>query len=299
MEDTIDLKKIYTQTIDAEWLDKKNTKFDVLRLDKMHEIISGNKWFKLKYYLQDAAVKGFDVLATFGGAYSNHIIAMACVCKLQGLKSIGIIRGERPKILSHTLLLAEQYGMELHFVSRSQYKNAETLKQGFKNVYWVNEGGYGINGMRGAKEILQFRIGQKQYSHIICAVGTGTMMAGIIEAVTHNQFVIGISVMKGNDALLNNITALVGEEQHKKKYIVVNGYHFGGYAKHPPELIQFMNDTYIQHQLPTDIVYTSKTFYAVQQMIANNMIAAGSSVLMIHSGGLQGNLSLPLNSLCF
>ncbi len=298
MEDTIDIKKIYTQTIEANWLLEKNVTLDVLRLDVIDKIISGNKWFKLKYYLQDAFEKGVETIATFGGAYSNHIIAMAYACKLAGFKSVGIIRGERPKEFSHTLLMAQEFGMDIHFVSRTAYRNKEMIKADFSNVYWVNEGGYGIKGMVGAKEILLLTDKTKNYSHIICAVGTGTMMAGIIEASNEDQQVMGICVMKGNSEMLKNISGLTSKNTDKK-YKIIQGYHFGGYAKHPPELINFMNITFKKYLLPTDIIYTSKTFYAIEKMILNNTFPSGSKILMIHSGGLQGNLSLPANSLCF
>lgn len=299
MEDTFQYKKVFTQTIEANWLSLKNVRLDVLRLDKIHSVISGNKWFKLKYYLQDALAKGFATVTTFGGAYSNHIIATACTCHKSGLKSIGIIRGEEPVELSHTLRTAKEYGMQLHFISRKEYKDKETLSKLFKDTYLINEGGYGIQGSMGAKEILLQCKYPEQYTHIICAAGTGTMMAGIIQSVSANQEVIGISAMKGNVELLNKVTALLNKDDATKKFTILHEYHFGGYAKHPAELLAFMNETWQQHQLPTDIVYTSKTFYAVQQMIKDNTIPAGSNVLMVHSGGLQGNLSLPAGTLCF
>ncbi len=281
------------------WLQQNNIQLDILRLDKLHPVISGNKWFKLKYYLQDAKHKEYNTIATFGGAFSNHIIATACACNKAGLKSIGIIRGERPAILSHTLLMAEQYGMELSFVSRSAYEDKETIKKDFKNVYWIAEGGYGNLGAQGAKEILSFCSEPEKYTHIVCAVGTGTMMAGIIQSVNPKQTVIGISVMKGNYSLMEKVETLLNAEDINKSYRIIHDYHFGGYAKHPPGLIQFMNDIWQHHQLPTDIVYTAKTFYAAQQLIINNTIPEGSNVLLIHSGGLQGNLSLPAKTLCF
>jgi 1-aminocyclopropane-1-carboxylate deaminase/D-cysteine desulfhydrase-like pyridoxal-dependent ACC family enzyme len=125
------------------------------------------------------------------------------------------------------------------------------------------------------------------------------MMAGIIQAVNLNQTVIGVSVMKGNYTLTEKVEALLQTTDKHKSYSIEQDYHFGGYAKHPPELIEFMNEVWKQHQLPTDIVYTSKTFYGVQQMIINNTIPEDSNVLMIHSGGLQGNFSLPEKTLDF
>lgn len=299
MEDTVDFEKVITQAVDAEWLHNKKILLHILRLDLIHPEISGNKWFKLKYYLKNAVEQGFGTVATFGGAYSNHILATACACEMAGLKSIGIIRGEEPAVISHTLIMARQFGMQLYFVSRAEYKGPELLKEKFNEVYWINEGGFGAEGVCGAKEIMALCKEPEQYGHVVCAVGTGTMMAGIVKAVNVNQFVTGISVMKGNPALIKNVKALIGNESAAKQYDILHDYHFGGYAKYPAELTDFMNQTWRQHHLPTDIVYTAKTFYAVEQMIRNNTIQPGSNVLMIHSGGLQGNLSLPAGTLCF
>jgi 1-aminocyclopropane-1-carboxylate deaminase len=299
MEDWLYPEKIFTQTIVASWLEEKNIKLDILRLDVLHPVISGNKWFKLKYYLLQAKHNNYNTVATFGGAFSNHILASACACGKAGLKSIGIIRGEQPLVLSHTLLLAEQYGMNLQFISKLAYRDKKAIEKDFENIYWIPEGGYGNLGAKGANEILSFCKEPENYTHIVCAVGTGTMMAGIIQFVNSVQTVIGISVMKNNYSLHEKVEGLLSNTDKHKSYKIIHDYHFGGYAKHPPELIQFMNDTWQQHQVPTDIVYTAKTFYAIRKMIISNTIPGGSNVLMIHSGGLQGNLSLPLKTFCF
>ncbi|HXL58638.1 MAG TPA: pyridoxal-phosphate dependent enzyme, partial [Chitinophagaceae bacterium] len=216
MKDILHPEKIFIQKINADWLRQNNVKLDVLRLDMIHPVISGNKWFKLKYYLQEAKHKHYNTVATFGGAFSNHIIATACACNKAGLKSIGIIRGEGSATLSSTLLLARQYGMEIQFVSRSVYRDKEMIKTNFKNVYWIPEGGYGNLGIQGAREILSFCNELQKYTHIICAAGTGTMMAGIIQCAHINQKVIGVSVMKGNYSLAEQVKALIGiEHQHK------------------------------------------------------------------------------------
>jgi 1-aminocyclopropane-1-carboxylate deaminase len=297
--EALQFDNIFTHTIHADWLQKNDAGLDVLRLDKLHNIVSGNKWFKLKYYLSDAKQKNFDTIATFGGAFSNHIVATAFACAHSGMKSIGVIRGEEPAILSHTLQTATKYGMQLEFVTRALYGDVTVIKEAFENVYWIEEGGYGDLGVKGAKEILDLCKDAAKYSHIVCAVGTGTMTAGLIEAAKANQNVIGVSVMKGNYSLIAKVEALLSDEDEMKSYSIEHDFHFGGYAKHPPELIAFMNQVWLQHQLPTDIVYTSKTLYAIKQMIVNNTISKGSNVLMIHSGGLQGNLSLPEKTLNF
>lgn len=290
--------KIYSQSISDEILISKGISLDVLRIDELHPVISGNKWFKLKYYLEDAVSKGFDTIATFGGAYSNHIVASAFACKELGLKSVGMIRGEEPKVWSHTLQQAKQAGMELIFLSRTDFKNKQYIKKKFAqhHWYWVNEGGYGINGAKGASEIFDWI--DESYTHIICATGTGTMMAGLIKAAKPHQFIIGINILK-NEAFINDIKDLLTEDEKQKKFVLMNDYHFGGYAKHPLQLLDFMRTIWQQHQLPTDIVYTSKMMFGVLDLIEKNFFKSGSKIIAIHSGGLQGNLSLPLNTLPF
>lgn len=292
-------KNITLQTIKANWLEHAQVNLNILRLDELHKIVSGNKWFKLKYYLQDAKIKGFDTIATFGGAYSNHIIATAFACEQEGLKSIGIIRGEKPEQLNSTLIKAQEYGMQLKFMSRAEYKNKEACKQQLRNVYWINEGGYGAFGVKGACEIVTLVKDINAYTHIVCAMGTGTTLAGIIQASTPVQKIIGISAMKGNAALTQQVKQLLLPQYSDKQFCILHDYHFGGYAKYNPELISFMNEVWHKHNLPTDFVYTAKTLYAIKHLITTNAFTPCCKILMIHTGGLQGNLSLPPGTLPF
>ena len=288
----LDFTKIDRQTITAEWLPAANISLEVLRLDTLHPVVSGNKIYKLKYYLQDAVQQGYTTIATFGGAWSNHIVATAYVCQLAGLNSVGIIRGEEAPALSKTLQNAEQYGMKLIYVTREQYKNKEEVKQSFtkNNWYWINEGGYGIQGAKGAAEILT-SVDLAKYTHIIAAVGTGTMLAGVIQSSLPGQQVIGVSSMKGNTSLHELVLGLIpGTSQ--KNFTILHDYHFGGYGNHPQSLIEFINQVYLQHNLPLDIVYTGKAFYAVKDLVQKQFFQPGSKLLIIHSGGLQGNSSL-------
>ncbi|HEX8356222.1 MAG TPA: pyridoxal-phosphate dependent enzyme, partial [Segetibacter sp.] len=195
----MEFQKVNIQPIEAQWLHNGQLTLDVLRLDELHPIISGNKWFKLQYYLHEALELQKQTVATFGGAWSNHIIATAFACKEAGLRSLGIIRGEEPKQLSPTLQYAMDYGMKLHFVSRERYRNKQAVKAGISDTdhYWIDEGGFGLTGAKGASEILQL-VNSSTYSHIICAVGTGTMLAGLLIAANEGQQLIGISSMKGN-----------------------------------------------------------------------------------------------------
>jgi 1-aminocyclopropane-1-carboxylate deaminase len=291
------LDKIDVQNLGSPLFNGCN--IDVLRLDQLHPIISGNKWFKLKYHLQQAKQLGFNTIATFGGAFSNHIVATAFACKQEGLQSIGIIRGEQPANLSPTLQAATHYGMCMHYVSRTAFKDKTTLQQQFEeHWYWVNEGGYSPLGMLGAKEILSV-FDTNHYTHFICSCGTGTMMAGLLASALPSQKVIGVSALKGNSNAPNAVLDLLPVELKKQTISILHQYHFGGYAKHTQELIDWMHVLWQQEKLPTDVVYTSKLLFAVHRLCQENFFTVNDKVLVIHSGGLQGNLSLPANTLPF
>lgn len=269
----------------------------VLRLDELHPIVSGNKWFKLRYYLKDAIDKNKKTVATFGGAFSNHIVATAFAAKAFGLKSLGIIRGEKPQKLSHTLKNAQSFGMELYFVGRTDFNNKEQLKHNLdNNYYWISEGGFGQLGMQGAMEILH-SYNQPEFTHIVCSCGTGTMLAGLVNAAMLNQKVIGICALKGYEDLAQDVLQIM--PNNKNNFSIFHEYHFGGYAKHPQQLIDWMNLLWQEEKLPTDIVYTSKLMYAVHDLCTKNYCSSSDKLLIIHSGGLQGNLSLPNNTLSF
>jgi 1-aminocyclopropane-1-carboxylate deaminase/D-cysteine desulfhydrase-like pyridoxal-dependent ACC family enzyme len=268
----------------------------VLRLDKISPIVSGNKWFKLRFYLEEAIQLKKKGIMTFGGAWSNHIVATATICNMYGLKSIGIIRGEEPAELSLTLQQAKQEQMQLYFISRSDYraqKNPETIS--IDDYLKVTEGGYGQPGMAGASTILDY--GPIGFTHCICSVGTGTMLAGIIDRISPQQCAIGISAIKNTAHLVENVKSLVGD--HKINWQIMEDFSFGGYAKHNAELIRFMNDFYRNTNIPSDFVYTGKLFYAVSVLIEQNYFPQGSKLLVIHSGGLQGNRSLKTATLIF
>ena len=288
-----DLKKITTDNIHDPFLQDKNIRLAVLRLDKIHPVISGNKWFKLKYHLDNFNAGNYKGLITFGGAWSNHIVATAAACYLQKIKCVGIIRGEKPSALSSTLLEAANYEMDMKFISRESFAQRnnheflETLKKEFPDHYIIPEGGAGKDGEKGAGEILQHTDG-KNYTHIVCAVGTGTMFNGIKQVASSDQKVLGIAVLKGWK-----------EEDEMNNARLFLNYHFGGYAKYDKTLIDFMNDFFRLTNIPTDFVYTGKLAYAIFDLIGKDYFPAASKILMIHSGGLQGNASLQKGSLIF
>jgi 1-aminocyclopropane-1-carboxylate deaminase len=291
---------ITVDDINLPQLVEKNISAAVLRLDKIHPLLPGNKWFKLKNYLEEARAGNKKNIVTFGGAYSNHILATAAACHGQGFSSTGIIRGEEPAQWSPTLQQAAALGMELIFISREDYGVRNIPAHIFENEnnYLVPEGGYGKKGADGASLILDFA-GDHFFTHIACAVGTTTTMAGLVKAAQAGQTVTGISVMKNNDGLENEMKALLSQEESRKPFSISHEYHFGGYAKHTQALLDFMNDLYRQTSIPTDFVYTGKLFYAILDLISRNYFPPGSSILLIHSGGLQGNLSLAPGRLIF
>ncbi len=293
----INIENIYIQSLPS--LSRKGIQTDILRLDLLHPVISGNKWFKLKYYLAEALQQKAKVLASFGGAYSNHIVALACVGYENGIATKGFIRGDESTQLSPTLLEARKYGMDLVFVDRTSYKDKDMITKKYHEdgIYWIPEGGYGQLGAKGAGDILA-TADTSGYHHILCATGTGTMLAGLAQAALAKQNVNGISVLKNHLSLLDEVKA-IADPSKALAVACIHGYDFGGYAKHPPELIAYMNALWTSDQLPTDIVYTGKLCYAVNDLIDKDSSCAGDRVLLIHSGGLQGNRSLNPGTLLF
>jgi 1-aminocyclopropane-1-carboxylate deaminase len=270
----------------------------MLRLDELHPVVSGNKWFKLQHYLSDAQQQGAQTIASFGGAFSNHIVATAFAAMEKGLNSVGFIRGEA-SASQPALDEAASYGMQLHFINRDAYRNKAAIREQYHQPgwYWVPEGGYGIQGAEGAAGILSCS-DTSSYTHILCAAGTGTMTAGLVKAAGPAQQVVSVTVLK-HLSLENDIRALLTESEQRKPLTVLHDHHFGGYAKHPPRLLQFMKELWERYQLPTDIVYTSKLLHAADALVQQGYFPRGSSLLLVHSGGLQGNRSLPANSLPF
>ncbi|MBP7990667.1 MAG: pyridoxal-phosphate dependent enzyme [Sediminibacterium sp.] len=294
----MNINNIYIQDISALYDNILN--INILRADMLDPVVSGNKWFKLQFYVRDAIAAGKTTLATLGGPYSNHIIATAKYGATMGLKTVGFIRGEKPTTLSPTLTDAIQNGMTLHFVSREDFEQTEKIiaHNQDPNWAWIPEGGYGITGAEGAKSMLTIK-DTSSYDAIICAVGTGTMMAGLIKAAAPHQKVIGISVLKNNFSIDTEIKALLNTEEVNKSFEMIHDYHFGGYAKYKPPLIDFMNDCYKKMELPLDFVYTAKLMYGAKDLATKGKFGPSSKILVIHSGGLQGNRSFKKGTLTF
>lgn len=265
------------------------------REDKIHNIISGNKYRKLKFNLIKAKELGFKGLLTFGGAYSNHIPAVAYAAKKNGFKSLGFIRGEEivnNYLENPTLKYSHDLGMKFNFLSRSNYKLKTNeyyltkLKKEFKDYYVIPEGGTNALGVLGCQEILNDN--DKEFDYICCSVGTGGTICGLINSSNENQKIIGFSSINKN-YLLNDITKFVTNEN----WMVVDDFSFGGYGKVNEELIEFMNNFRLKYGILLDPIYTSKLVYGVLNLITNNFFKPNSKILMIHTGGHQG--ILPMN----
>ena len=263
----------------------------IKREDKLHPIISGNKFRKLKYNLHEANNLGFKTLLTFGGAFSNHIAAVAGAGKEFGFETIGIIRGEELKNKIHnnaTLQFAQDNGMQFQFVDRTTYRNKsdknfiKSLQETYGDFYLIPEGGTNEFAIKGCEEILT-QDDKSTFNYVCCAIGTGGTISGIINSSTQKQQIIGFSSLKG-DFLSDVIRNFVQNEN----WLVNCDYHFGGYGKISEELIQFLNQFYQQTNIPLDPIYTGKMMFGIFDLIQNGYFPPNSKILAIHTGGLQG-----------
>ena len=261
----------------------------IKREDLIHPYISGNKYRKLKYNLLEAKEQKHTTLLTFGGAYSNHILAVAAAGKEYNFKTIGVIRGNELNFtnLNATLSMAKNFGMSFYFVDRETYRNKNSkeflnfLKNKFNDFYLLPEGGTNNLAILGCEEILTPQ-DKEYFTHICCAVGTGGTISGIINSSFQNQTILGFSALKEN-FLLNDIRKFAKKDNFK----IINDYHFGGYAKINSELIEFMNWFYNTTKIPLDPIYTAKMVFGIINLIKNEYFNTNSKILLIHTGGLQ------------
>ncbi|RDC53389.1 1-aminocyclopropane-1-carboxylate deaminase/D-cysteine desulfhydrase [Acinetobacter sp. RIT592] len=261
----------------------------IRRLDLVHPQISGNKFFKLKYNFLEAKRQGYQHILSFGGAYSNHIAATAFAAQQFGFQSVGVIRGEElaDRPLNPTLATAQEFGMQLHFVSRDEYRRkqqpeylAELARQ-FPNHYIIPEGGTNALAIQGCQEILKEN--DAQFDVICCAVGTGGTISGLIEASHAHQQLLGFSALKGS-FLKDEIAQLT----NKTNWNILDDYCYGGYAKTSAALMQFIRDFEAEFAIPLEQIYTAKMLMGIFDLIEKNYFPAGSKLLVIHTGGLQG-----------
>ncbi len=268
----------------------KGVELFVKREDRIHPFVSGNKYRKLKYNLLEAEKRGLKTLLTFGGAFSNHIAAVAMAGNLLGFNTIGVIRGDELKgrvDTNETLSFARKNGMQFKFVTRNVYRNKtsddflKTLKNEFGDFYLIPEGGTNALAVRGCEEILTPP--DTAFDYICCAVGTGGTISGLINCSKPSQQVLGFPALKG-DFFQQDISKFVVKSNWK----LITDYHFGGYAKINEDLVTFINRFKALHAIPLDPVYTGKMLYGIFDLIGKGYFAEGSKILAIHTGGMQG-----------
>lgn len=273
-------------------LDKAGVRLLIKREDLNHPYVSGNKWWKLKYNLEEARRTGKTTLLTFGGAYSNHIFATAAAARELGFTSIGIIRGEETFPLNHTLSFAKSMGMQLHYISRELYRGKsepkflEDLKQQFGDFYLIPEGGTNELAIAGCTEFAE-TLGN-DFDYICCSVGTGGTLAGIINGLASTKTILGFSSLKGGEFLHADVEYWLNTEQHGN-WKIITDYHFGGYGKTTPVLDQFKNHFEGRNNIPLDNVYTAKMMAGVFDLAQKEFFKTDTTILALHTGGLQKN----------
>lgn len=282
------------QQVQLPILEEKGIELWIKREDKIHEFVSGNKFRKLKYNILEAKKQQKNTLLTFGGAFSNHIVATAVAGNLSGLKTIGVVRGEElanklNEILleNKTLYIANKNGMKFEFVTRENFRRKtdkdfiNELRKKFGDFYLVPEGGTNELAIKGCEEILTEE--DQKFDYICSAVGTGGTISGLINSAKNHQHIIGFPALKGN--FLSEEIKKLTQKQH---WQLQTEYHFGGYAKYNEELIRFINSFKEKTQIPLDPIYTAKMLFGILDLIAKNKYPKNTKILAIHTGGLQG-----------
>jgi len=282
------MNSVFNQKINIQF--PNNISLVIKREDLIHPFVSGNKFRKLKYNLLQAKAENKEIVLTFGGAFSNHIAAVAYAGKEQDFKTIGIIRGD--ELLDRweenpTLKFAHENGMHFEFVSREDYRLKseisfiEKLKQKFGDFYLVPEGGTNELAVKGCEEILTEE--DSDFNYVCCAVGTGGTISGLINSAGENQRILGFPALKG-DFLQDEIRIFA----KKDNWNLISDYHFGGYGKVNLELIEFINSFFEETNVPLDPIYTGKMVFGVIDLIHKDYFPENSKILLIHTGGLQG-----------
>ncbi|WP_319381486.1 pyridoxal-phosphate dependent enzyme [Thiomicrorhabdus sp.] len=282
--------------------DEKGLKVLVKRDDLNHPTVQGNKWHKLKLNLSEASKSCATPLITFGGAHSNHIAATAAVGRKFGIKTLGLIRGDeladRRDRWSPTLKQAQRDGMQLEFLSRQTYRRRyesdflSHYRHRFPNAYFLPEGGSNDLAIKGLKTLAeQIDTQCPDWTHLYCAVGTGATLAGLIRYTQcrQNRQLIGVSSLKQSDYLVEQIRSWSTSASHATNDWSLDAtHHYGGYGKFPEELRDFMQNFEHQFHILLDPVYTVKTFKAFFDDLAQDRFTPGSTIILLHSGGLQG-----------
>ena len=288
----INKKAAVVEQIQHPLLDEYNFPLYIKRDDLIHPIISGNKWRKLKYTLLHALKHEHDHLISMGGAYSNHLHALAYIGYKLNLKTTGLIRGEQPKEENQTLSDLRKWNMNLEFINRSAFRdlrkhrafNSPPAKQ--YNGFWIAEGGASEHALKGIAEIVDEI--DMEFDTLTLACGTGTTLAGLAKTLPSEKRVLGFSSLKGGGFLEKEVKKLI-KQRSITNWSINFDYHFGGFAKTNDELLSFIEDFQTQTSIPLEPVYNGKMLFGLFDMIKNEKLKKGQKIIAIHTGGLQGN----------
>lgn len=273
--------------IETSWSKKYELSIALKRDDLIHPLISGNKWRKLSGILSHYKSEAYDEIITYGGAFSNHLIATAVTCSILGKPAVGIIRGDESKNLNGVLKLCETYGMKLCHVTRKEYKETNRMEGILGRRLFIPEGGACVKGTEGCKKILS-ECDPSSFDKIYIPCGTGTTIAGMSLYQKSSGFdsskLFGIQVLKGDRYITNDLKRLYNIED----ITILDQYHCGGYAKTNSELISFIKNFTRETGVLLDPIYTGKMMFAIQKMAQDGSISKGEKILAIHTGGLTG-----------
>ncbi|MGD0959140.1 MAG: pyridoxal-phosphate dependent enzyme [Methylomonas sp.] len=280
------------QRISEPLIDHAGLELWIKRDDLLHPVISGNKWRKLKYILDHALANNTRRLISMGGAYSNHLHALAYAGLNLSIETAAYIRGERPALLNPTLTDLQAFGMEMRFISRQEYRQLRQFKLNDSlpalkaGEYWLPEGGATDLALQGVIEgVAEIPI---EYDVLAAACGSGATLAGMISAAPPHALVLGIAALKA-PFLAHDVAQLLGNRAMlRDNWRIIPDYHCGGFAASTPELLRFIRDFENRHAIPLEPVYTGKMMYAVYDLIAGGFFSPGRRLVVIHTGGLQG-----------
>ena len=285
------------QSLSGNFINKYNIQIDVLRLDEIHPLISGNKWFKLKHNVSEYYKGNYKGMLSFGGAFSNHLAALSYLTSAFKIPTTAVVRGEDGLLKSTpTLEFLKENGTHLKFITRNEFKLRheisflQKLKNEFPGYYFIPEGGSNELGVKGCMDIASFI--KNTYDILCVSVGTSTTLKGLLLSELNINSFFGFSSLKGEDLISKEISDFLNEKKINRFVRIINQYHFGGFGKYTPELINFMKEFKEDYGIETDIVYTSKMFFGLRDLIIKGDIKPGSRIIAIHTGGLQGNIAI-------
>lgn len=288
-----------TPAIDSLSLDLpsgRQAHIDVLRLDRLHPFISGNKWYKLKYHLKAALREGKGELLSFGGAYSNHLHALAYTGHRYGLETRALVRGEATGTLTPTLQDCARWGMHIEWVNRQHYPELarepakEELQQQYPGAWIIPEGGGGHEGLQGVCDLFEqlARSSSFDYQYLVCPVGSGTTLAGMAAANIPGVRCLGFSALKGAHDLEQRVAHALSAVSDAGAWQIIHDYHFGGFAKMTARLRDFISLIHSETQIVLDPVYTGKMMFGLMELMHQGRLPEDARILVVHTGGLQG-----------